>query len=152
VRLTLKSKGEGRRGVMVKVLIGLVLSLVLLGLTACSLVGGASVTPERVIESFKAKGLEAENSTEMTKDDYGPAPFVCEGRRFFIPSIGDGKGGRAFVCETEADLVSLKNYYDSLGRGSAMLFSHTFRKGMVLVQINGDLPEATAKQYEAALP
>lgn len=113
----------------------------------------ASQTPERVVQAFKAKGLEAENDRAMAREDYGAAPFVCEGRRFFMPSIPPGDmSGRTFVCANETDLTSLKEYYDSLGRSSAMFFSHTFRKGNVLLQMAGDVPDDQAKQYEAALP
>ena len=117
-------------------------------LSAC----GSSVTGDDVIASFKKAGLEAENSYAMTKDDYGPAPYVCTGTRFLIPSIGADNGGRIFICDNAEDLALLKNYYDELGKSSALFFSWTFTKGDVLVQINGDLPEEKARQYEAAIP
>jgi hypothetical protein len=117
-------------------------------LSAC----GSSVTGDDVVTAFKNAGLEAEGSYPMTNDDYGPAPYVCTGTRFLIPSIGADNGGRIFICENAEDLASLKNYYDELGKSSALFFSWTFAKGNVLVQINGDLPEDKARQYEAAIP
>ena len=122
--------------------------LLILVITSC----GKQVTGEDVIKSFKDAGLEAENTRPMTKDDYGIAPFVCEGTRFFIPSLGADNGGRIFICENTEDRDALVNYYTELGRASAIAFSWVFTKDNVVVQINGDLPEAAARQYEAALP
>lgn len=128
------------------------LLLALLFITLITVSCGAKpVTSEQVIASFKAKGLEAESVRPMDKKDYGAAPYVCAGTRFFTPSLGE-KGGRLFICDNTADRDALADFYIKLGKGSAMLFSWVFVKGNVLVQINGDLPEATAKQYEAAIP
>lgn len=127
------------------VLIGL-----LFVLTACG--GSAStVTGDQVIDKFKAAGLEAEKPAAMTKDDYGMAPFVCKGTHFFTPSVGEDAGGRLYICDNDKDRDSLKAYYDALGKGSAMFFSWTFAHGPALVQINGELPEAKARQYEAVM-
>jgi hypothetical protein len=117
-------------------------------LTSC----GQQVTGDDVIKSFKAAGLEAETPTAMTKDDYGLAPYVCQGTHFFTPSIDPEAGGRAFICENSEDLQLLSDYYTDLGKTSALFFSWVFVKGNVLVQINGDLPEEKARQYEAAIP
>ena len=38
-----------------------------------------------------------------------------------------------------------------MGASFAMLFSWVFVRDNILVQINGELPEAKAKQYETAL-
>lgn len=122
--------------------------LIVLVLSAC----GSSVTGDDVVTAFKNAGLEAEGAYAMTKDDYGFGPYVCTGTRFLIPSIGADNGGRVFICDNTEDLELLKNYYDELGRSSALFFSWTFVKGNVLVQINGDLPEDKARQYEAAIP
>lgn len=122
--------------------------IISLALAGC----GKQVTSEDVIKSFKDAGLEAENTRPMTKDDYGIAPFVCEGTRFFIPSLGADNGGRIFICDNTEDRDALVNYYTELGKASAIAFSWVFTKGDVVVQINGDLPETTARQYEAALP
>lgn len=122
--------------------------LVLVLLTACA----KQVTGDDVVASFKAAGLEAESTRPMTKDDYGPAPYVCTGTRFYVPSIGADNGGRIFVCDSTEDRDSLANYYNELGKSSALFFSWVFIKDNVLVQINGDLPEETARKYEAAIP
>lgn len=110
------------------------------------------ITGDDVVAAFKAAGLEAENTRPMTKDDYGAAPYVCTGTRFYVPSIGADNGGRIFICDSTEDRDSLANYYTELGKSSALFFSWVFTKDKVIVQINGDLPEETARKYEVAIP
>lgn len=124
-----------------------ILALALL-LTACG--GSAAViSPDDVIAKFKAAGLDAEQPAKMTPDMYGPAPLLCQdgARRFLLPALGADKGGRLFVCANEADAGKLKTYYDELGKGSALFHSWTYQKGGVLVQLNGELDQATADKY-----
>lgn len=52
---------------------------------------------------------------------------------------------------SQEDLDKTEAFYVQLGRESAILFSWTFKKDNILVQINGDLPEDKARQYESAL-
>lgn len=111
-----------------------------------------SIDGAAVVAAFKAAGLEAEMPFRMTKKEYQLAPMVCDGTRFLIPSLGPDNGGRIFICPNQEDLNLLVDYYNELPRLSAAFFSWVFPKGLVLVQINGDLPEATAHQYEAAIP
>jgi hypothetical protein len=118
-------------------------------LTSCA---SPSVTGDDVVQAFKAAGLEAENTQPMTKDDYGAAPYLCTGTRFYIPSLGENKGGRILVCDNAADRDAMANFYTELGQSSALFFSWVFVKGNVVVQINGDLPEEQAIKYEAAIP
>lgn len=109
-------------------------------------------TPEQVIEAFKNAGLEAENVRPMTKDDFGLAPMIAsKATRFYIPSLGEGCGGRLYSFNSLEDLEIMKNYYVSAGKKSAIFFSWVFTKDNILVQINGDLNEGKAKQYEATL-
>lgn len=120
-------------------------------LSACSK-GASNVTGDSVVKAFKDAGLEAENTYQMVKDDYGLAPFVCTGTRFLIPSLGEDNGGRIFVCDNKKDQQLLSDYYNSLGRASALFFVWVYEKGNVLVEINGDLKEETARKYEQAIP
>jgi len=117
-------------------------------LTGCA----KQVTSEDVVKAFKDAGLEAENTRPMTKDDYGLAPYVCTGTRFFIPSLGADNGGRLYICDNNKDRDLLSNFYIDAGKASALLFSWVYVKGNVVIQINGDLPEDKARQYEAAIP
>lgn len=140
---------------MRKVLILAVALAFALGLAGC----GGSGAPKakswnsgQAVEVFKKAGLECENTRAMTKDDYGMAPMLAkEGTRFFIPSLGEGSGGRIFSFDKVEDLEKTKEYYESFAKQSAVFFSWLFTKDNILVQINGDLKEEKAKQYQAAL-
>ena len=112
----------------------------------------ALVPAEEVIAAFKAAGLQAEGTRPLTITDYVLVPYVCQGLRFFIPSLGPDNGGRVFICDNKVDEDQLSSYYQSLGQPGSEFFSWVFVKGNIVVQINGTLPEATAKQYEAAIP
>jgi hypothetical protein len=105
-----------------------------------------------VAAAFKAAGLEADSVHPLTREEYKLAPYVCTGTRFLIPSLGPETGGRIFVCPNQEDLALLSDFYTEMGRASAMLSSWLFPKGLVLVQITGELPDAKARQYEAAIP
>lgn len=109
-------------------------------------------TPEQVISAFQEQGLECESAYLMTEEDYGMAPRVdTAGWRFLIPSLCADCGGRIFTFANANDLNILKSYYDAFGQSSRALFSWTFVKDNILVQINGDLPEEKADQYRSAL-
>lgn len=47
--------------------------------------------------------------------------------------------------------TAAREYYVALGEGNAIFASHTFVRDNILVQINGELDEAIAAEYEAAL-
>ena len=87
----------------------------------------------------------------MTKDDYGFAPLGDEGIRFLIPSICDDCGGRIIYYKDLDYLQKAKDYYDNLGKETAALFAWAFVNNHILLQINGNLPEARAREYEKAL-
>ena len=58
---------------------------------------------------------------------------------------------KKFRLELAEQNGQLKGYYVALGRESAAFFSWVFENDLVIVQINGDLPETKARKYEAAL-
>lgn len=106
----------------------------------------------QMVDAFITAGLEASSPRPMTVDDYGFAPLVAiEGTRFLIPSLCAECGGRILSFASLEDLEKSRAYYVDLGRESAAFYSWTFVKDNILVQINGDLPEEKAQQYEAAL-
>ena len=118
----------------------------------CGGSGAKELMCDQVVAAFKAAGLEAEGVTVMETADYGIVPkLATEGKRFLVPSLGDDSGGRIMVFKSTADRDKVKAAYDAMGAESAMLFSWVFVRDNVLVQINGSLPEAQAKAYEAAL-
>jgi len=112
----------------------------------------AEPTGADVLAAFRKAGLEAEQPSRMGPRNYGFAPYVCQGTRFLIPSLGEDSGGRVFLCPNDADRDLLAGYYRDMGRKSAAAFSWVLVKGRIVVQINGDLDEAIARKYEAALP
>jgi len=80
------------------------------------------------------------------------APMKAEeGKRFYIPSLGENAGGRIMSYDDQGDLEEMKKYYDDLGEESAMFFSWTMAHENILIQINGDLPEEKYEEYKAAL-
>jgi len=126
-------------------------------LAACSGSQAAKpVTGPDVVAAFKAAGLEAENVGTLEAKDYGAAPFVCQGTRFNIPSAGKfaGRdlGGHIFVCPNQDDLKKLQDFYVKAGQATALLASHLYVKGNVLVQLDGQLDRALADKYGAAAP
>ena len=125
--------------------------IVALGLVACGGAPTAQVTSDSVISALKAAGLEAEAPTKMAPNDFGVAPVLCEGTRFLVPSLGPDNGGRVFICKNADDAAKTKAAYDAMGKESGLLFSWAFTKGNVVVQINGDMDEAQAKQYETII-
>lgn len=112
----------------------------------------AKWTSDQVIGAFVDAGLEVGQMHLMKVDDYGMAPMLAvEATRFFIPSLCADCGGRIFSFDNQAGLEKTAEFYTSLGKSSALFFSWVFTHDNILVQINGDLPEAKARLYEAAL-
>lgn len=122
------------------------IGLAVLLLAAC---GVSPRNPDDILKAFRTAGLEAVNPTLMSREDYGIAPLLCQSgaRHFFLPSLGDTKGGRIFVCENVSDANKLKAYYDELGKASAIFSSWTYQNGATLVQLNGDLSQTQAARY-----
>ncbi len=109
-------------------------------------------TAVQVAEAFAKAGLEVGQPTAMTKADLGIAPYLTDDMiHFLIPSLCPDCGGRIFNLKNQADADTLKGYYDKLGKSSAALFSWTFAKDNIVIQLNGDLSEAKAKAYQSAL-
>jgi hypothetical protein len=109
-------------------------------------------TSNDVVEIFKSASLEVAGTRPMTKDDYGMAPMrAIEGTHFVIPSLCSNCGGRILSFSSQEDLEATKTYYEDLGKNNALFFSWVFVKDNILIQINGDLPEGKARQYESAL-
>ena len=109
-------------------------------------------TTAQTIAALQASGCEVGQTSIMAKNDYGMAPAVAkEGVRFLIPSLCADCGGRVFAFASQADLDKTRSYYVNMGKASKTLFSWTFARDNILIQLNGDLPEAQARRYEAAL-
>lgn len=118
---------------------------------AALLAAATASADQQTITRFKAAGLEAEMPARMRPKDYGMAPLLCSGTRFQIPSLGEGAGGRVFVCDQPGQTQKIAGYYTALSDLSAAFFSWVFIKGQRVVQINGEMDEATAHRYRDAL-
>src|SRR5574340_608128 len=109
-------------------------------------------TTADAVAAIQAAGLEFVDPHPMTKDDYGMAPMsAAEAVRFLLPSVCSDCGGRLYSFSSQADLELMKNYYEELGRQSALFFSWVFVKDNLLLQINGDLPEGQALKYKVVM-
>lgn len=108
-------------------------------------------TPDQVVAAFQAAGLEVGPFHAMTAADYGTAPQMASaGIRFLLPSLCADCGGRVLAFNDAPGLDATRTYYETLGKNK-LYFSWVFVHDNLLVQINGDLPEARAKVYQAAL-
>jgi hypothetical protein len=155
---------EARIGIGPALAVGLLFALVFyVALPALGFSG--QPTSQDVVQAFRDEGLEVGESYDVDEDE-GPNPVprtYKEGTRFTIPSLerrttgeakvgGPDKGaGRVFTFDSEEDLAPVRDYYEGLGRASGLFYSHVFVEGNTLLQINGELPESRANEYEAAL-
>ena len=129
--------------------------VLMVGLAACGggAAGGASYTADQAVAAFKAAGLPADNPQPMGAKEYGAGPMLGKGIIFQPTGLCEKCNVRVIAFENDADLQKLKAYYDDLGKGSALLASHTFVHGNLLVQMAArqGVSDADAKRYEAAL-
>ena len=83
----------------------------------------------------------------MDMRSYGKPPVV-------IPldgSIEQFNYGRLFLVRDENDLQTIKAVYDDLGKEAAMLYSHTYSKGDILLQMGGDVSDEDFALYTAVI-
>ncbi|MFJ8103093.1 hypothetical protein [Lysinibacillus sp. NPDC096212] len=106
-------------------------------------------TTDDVIKHFKDDGLELGEASDLPKDEFGN--IRKEGKRIFIPSLGDNSGGRIFLFDNEENLKKAKSYYDELGNSSPMFYSHTHQSGKFLLQMNGDMEDNEFAKYASSL-
>ncbi|KAB2372756.1 MULTISPECIES: hypothetical protein [unclassified Bacillus (in: firmicutes)] len=126
-------------------------ALLLFGLSACDSVKSmtSNVTVGKVIEEFKAAGLEADNPSDLPEKEFGNTRK--EAKRILVPALGEDSGGRIFEFKNKEDLEKAKKYYNDLGNGNQMLFSHTYAKGNFLIQMNGDMEDAQFNKYKEVM-
>jgi hypothetical protein len=111
---------------------------------------------EEVVEAFRGAGLEVDKSYPVRREpgweESSVADSFVDGTRFEIPSLGRDAGGRVFVCGSRDELEMMRDYYldieASFGPSS---HSHLYDEGLVLLQINGQLPKAQADRYRSVL-
>ncbi len=134
-----------------KLSVFLIGALLLFGLTACDSIKSmaSDVTVGKVIEEFKSAGLEAETPTDLPEKEFGNTRK--DAKRILVPALGEDSGGRLFEFKNKEDLEQAKKYYDDLGNGNQMLFSHTYVKGNFLLQMNGDMEDAEFNKYKEVM-
>lgn len=122
-------------------------------LFACSKEASKSgLSADGIVQAFKDAGLEAENVRDMTDEDFGIAPNKTkEGKRFFIPSLGENSGGRILIYDKTKDLEEMKEFYEALNEASPLFFSWIIAKSNALVVISGDLTEEEYNKYNEAV-
>ncbi|UXR69007.1 hypothetical protein MUA26_07605 [Staphylococcus sp. IVB6246] len=114
--------------------------------------GQKEVALTDIVKGFKDAGLTADNAREMERDDFGMAPMKSDKAQIF--EVGESNGetinGRLLQFKSEDDLDQTKKYYDTLGEESAVFYSHTYKSedGKFLLQMNGDIDDATFKKYK----
>ncbi|MBS4193467.1 hypothetical protein [Lederbergia citri] len=131
-----------------------VLLILIVLLSACSsgTGGSKSLSVDDAIKAFEDDGLVVEDVRKMTKDDYGLAPMKAkEGKIFTVPFVCDDCNVRVMSFDKNDDLKQTKEYYDKLGKESAMFFSWTIEHDNILVQLNGDMDEEDYEKYKKSI-
>ncbi|MDT2597092.1 hypothetical protein [Enterococcus dongliensis] len=111
-----------------------------------------TISLDSILNKFKDDGLTVEDAKDMTKEDFGMAPMSAKEAKIFgiqKDDSGEYMNARIFLFEKEEDLEKTKDYYDDLGKESAMAFSYTAanENKLVLMQFNGDLPQDLVQKY-----
>ncbi|WP_396206032.1 LysM peptidoglycan-binding domain-containing protein [Enterococcus sp.] len=116
----------------------------------------AATNPDDIIEAFSHQSLVVYNPRNMTKDDFGIAPMSATSAKIFslveTDNEDDQRNARLLTFDNLDDLKATKQYYDDLGKDSAMLFSYTAvnEDDLVLMQFNGQLSQDLVEQYAKA--
>lgn len=118
-------------------------------LVACNGEKRSEQTTEDIIKAFKDAGLDVGEVADLDTKEFGKTRE--EGKYFLVPSLGDNSGGRIFKFKDKKGLDEAKSYYDGLGNSSPLLFSHTHKNGLFLLQINGTMEEEQFKKYKKAM-
>lgn len=105
-----------------------------------------------IIEVFHDAGLYAEVVRGTTKDERdGLSTWMVVQATPFRLSPREQERGLLLVFNDPADLERMRAYYVGLGKSLPQYKSWVFVQGNVLLQINGEVPEAKAKEYAAVL-
>jgi hypothetical protein len=142
------------RGAMIGLGVIAVAGLLALALFGTGLVGFGTPSSEDIVLAFKEEGLEVGEYYPVEQDkDWNDSPVpktYTEGTRFEIPSLGQDAGGRVFVFESREDLEVIRDYYTQIEKMPIFgpsLHSHLYEDGLVLLQINGELPKTEADRF-----
>lgn len=101
---------------------------------------------DQVIQAFRNAGLEVGPYRPMQKDDYAGAPVMTlQGICFYISSNGDGCTARVLSFLDETSLTKTRQYFTDTG------YTWLFVNANILVEMNPEVNETTARGYEAVL-
>lgn len=109
-----------------------------------------------IIETFTQQSLVVYNPRDMTKEDFGIAPMSATKAKIFslieTDNEDEQQNARLLTFDNLDDLKATKQYYDDLGKDSAMLFSYTAvnEDDLVLMQFNGQLSQDLVEKYAKA--
>ena len=111
-----------------------------------------TINLESILNKFKKDSLAVDGARSMTKEDFGMAPMYAKEAKIFgiqKDDSGEFMNARIFLFEKEKDLTKTKDYYEDLGKASAMAFSYTAanEKKLILMQFNGDLSQDLVQKY-----
>lgn len=116
----------------------------------------AAANLDDIIEAFSQQSLVVYNPRDMTKEDFGIAPMSATSAKIFslveTDNEDDQRNARLLTFNNLDDLKATKQYYDDLGKDSAMLFSYTAvnEDDLVLMQVNGQLSQDLVEKYAKA--
>jgi hypothetical protein len=125
--------------------IGLALVLFLLPVDAGT--GEPRQAPQTAQEwagTFRATGLEVENQQDLIGVGDQLPPGALTGVQFEMPSYCTTCGGKIIVFQSQEYVAPMADWLKGLGQ-------YVYIKGTVLVQIDQEVPENVARQYEAVL-
>ncbi len=88
-------------------------------------------------------------SEEFRAKVQAPRSFM-ERQVFEIPSLGGGKGGQFFICDTKRNSDAIFAYYDAF-KALAGPYVYQSPSGTVVVQLNNELKPDEATKYEQAI-
>jgi hypothetical protein len=105
-----------------------------------------------VISAFRAAGLRAEVLRGETKDERdGLSGYIAGDARRFRIADGEGQMGMVLCFENPGDAWDMRDYYLALNKALPQFRSHLFVKDSILLQINQEVPEETARAYAQVL-
>jgi hypothetical protein len=124
--------------------IGLALVLLLPPVAGTEQPGQVVQTAQEWADMFRAAGLEIENQQDLADVGGELLPGVLSGVQFDMPSYCDACGGKIIVFQSQEYVVPMADWLKGL-------WQYVYSKGTVLVQIDQEVPENVARQYETVL-
>ncbi|MCD2257386.1 DUF5067 domain-containing protein [Lactobacillus sp. CC-MHH1034] len=111
---------------------------------------------DAVVQTFKKDDLAVHGSRKMVAKDFGYAPKATSSAEIFWVDknhLGSKNHIRVFKLSTRKDFNDLRNYYQRLGKSSALLTSYTAgnTKELILLQGSSEIKHSTFQKYERAI-